>query len=370
SADMDDLMMDGESFIESCMDVVSGITDPLASLVGNGLDFLISNIQPLQDALHKVTGDGPALEQAAENFTNIGEGLQGMRTNFEQEVGQSLQGWTGYAAQTAGTRLAEFSSGIGGVAGQAGQISQLLQASSKIMTTIEEFIKGLIADLVAFLIEIWVPALAAAGPTFGGSTAAAASATGVRAGITITRASSKVTKLTRLLEKFARLLRRLSELLSNLAKKAKGLKKANAGEQSIKDRAKEAAKESVKDNAKDMLPDYDTAGDVKDTLNEVDSYVEAGEMGNDASVSTTAERFDMCRASSTDGQWGQPRNTGETCPLEEEQPWDDVELPSSDSTTTRQQEQPSTDSTSQQGGSTNHGSDSSSTHHRSHRSRV
>src|SRR5699024_7804490 len=195
SADMDDVMMDGESFIDSCMDVVGGITDPVAWLVSNGLDFLVSNIQPLQDALHEVTGDGPALEQAAENFTTIGEGLQDMRTNFEQEVGESLQGWTGYAAQTAGTRLAEFSSGIGGVAGQAGQISQLLQASSKIMTTIEEFIKGLIADLVAFLIEIWVPALASSVFTLGGSTAAAASATAAKAAATIARSTGQVNKL-------------------------------------------------------------------------------------------------------------------------------------------------------------------------------
>lgn len=361
-SEMNDIMSDGQSFIGSCSDMISGLSgnDPVHWLVSNGLDFLISTFDPLQEALHQVSGDGPAMEQAAGNFTNIGEGLEGVRTEFEGDVNESLQGWTGYASEAAGSRLAEFASGIGGVAGQAGDISQLLQASSKIMDTAEEFIKGLITDLLTFVIEIWVPALASAAFTFGGSTAAAASATAVRTSTTVARSGRQVSKLTRLLEKLAELLQKLSRLLGKVAKKAESLK---GTDESLGKAAKHAARQSIEKRGKDALdPELDTVGDVKDKINDAGSYLEAGDIGNDGSVSTTSERLDMSTQSSTDGQWGEdPDENRPSAPFPEDTPFDDISLSGNDSESSDGQEQSSTtntsdgrESTSDQQGSSSH----------------
>lgn len=377
-SEMNDLMSDGQSFIGSCSDMISGlIADPVHWLVSNGLDFLLSTFEPLQDALHQVSGDGPAMEQAAENFTNIGEGLEGVRKEFEENVDESLQEWKGYASETAGSRLAEFASGIGGVAGQAGDISQLLQASSKIMDTIEEFIKGLITDLVTFVIEVWVPALASAGFTFGASTAGAASATAARAGTTIARSTRQVSKLTKILEKLEQLLQKLSRLLGKAGKKAESLTKAGKdkylkeGEQTLGQATKNAAKESAKKHGKDALtPDHDTVGDVRDQVNDAGSYLEAGDIGNDASVSTTSERLDTSTQSSTDGQWGEdPEENRPTAPLPEDTPFDDISLSGNDSESSDGGQQSSTTTTSETDGSTGQSSQSSSQHHTTHRRR-
>ncbi|GAA5153418.1 hypothetical protein [Amycolatopsis dongchuanensis] len=191
-------------------------TDPIGWLVGQGLNFLISVVQPLEDAIHFVSGDGPALSQAAENFNAIGKGVADLGNRFEQELADSVTSWGGPAAEAASTKLGEFANGIEGVAGQAGELARMLQIFSMIMTVIEDFIKAILTELITWLIMIWIPALAAAIPSFGASTAAAGTATGVRAAQTGSRVSRIIAKLREFLDKIMAFLRNLATRVGNV----------------------------------------------------------------------------------------------------------------------------------------------------------
>ncbi|MCP2253029.1 hypothetical protein LY13_001773 [Prauserella aidingensis] len=216
-SEIGDLLSEGTGFISSCTGLAGDIAmDPIGWLVGQGLDFLISICQPLQDAIHMVSGDGPALKQAGDNFTAIGQGIEELSGKFSEELNSSLQNWGGEASEAAGTKLADFAKGIDGVAGQAGELAKTLQLSSMVMTVIEEVIKAILTELITWLIMIWIPALASAGPTFGGSTAAASAATGVRAASTGSRVSRLVQKLKDVLSKIMDFLRRMRTRMGNL----------------------------------------------------------------------------------------------------------------------------------------------------------
>src|SRR5206468_3967685 len=115
----------------------------------------------------------PALGRGAGNFNSIAKGLGKFSEQFTKDVKNSLKDWHGDAADAAGRKLGQFAQGVTGIAGQAGEIAQLLQVSSMIMTVIEDFIKALLTEFITWLIMIWIPALAAAVPSFGSSTAAA-----------------------------------------------------------------------------------------------------------------------------------------------------------------------------------------------------
>src|ERR1044072_7367692 len=129
----------GAGFVQSCKDDVTAIaTDPLAWLIAQGLNFLITVVQPLQDLIHFVSGDGPALMNAASNFNKIGQGLAQYAETFVKDMDEQLKGWGGAAKDAARARMERFATGIGGTAGQAGDIAQLLQISSMVMTVIEE----------------------------------------------------------------------------------------------------------------------------------------------------------------------------------------------------------------------------------------
>ncbi|NIJ14231.1 hypothetical protein FHU38_004575 [Saccharomonospora amisosensis] len=211
------LVSEGSGLIMSLGGAAMGIaTDPIGWLVSQGLNFLISVVQPLEDAIHFVSGDGPALSQAAENFDAIGKGVEKLREKFNEDLANSLQNWGGAASEAAGTKLADFARGIDGVAGQAGELAQFLQMSSMVMTVIEDFIKALLTEFITWLIMIWIPALAAAVPTAGASTAAAGTATTARAATTGGKVSQAIAKLRRLFDKVMDFLRGLRTRMGNL----------------------------------------------------------------------------------------------------------------------------------------------------------
>ncbi|MDX8051368.1 hypothetical protein SK571_18420 [Lentzea sp. BCCO 10_0798] len=211
------LASEGSALISAVGTAAQGIAmDPIGWLVGQGLNFLISVVQPLEDAIHFVSGDGPALSQAGENYGAIAEGIGKLRETFDQDLSSSVQTWGGQTAEVASTRLGEFANGIDGVAGQAGELAEMLMISSMIMTIIEDIIKAILTELITWLIMIWIPALAAAVPSFGASTAAAGAATGVRVASTASRVSRIVAKLRQFLQKIMEFLRKLGSRLKNV----------------------------------------------------------------------------------------------------------------------------------------------------------
>jgi hypothetical protein len=206
---------DTASFIQSSSSTITDIaTDPLGWLVGQGLNFLISVIQPVQDAIHFVSGDGPALGVAAENFGAIATGLDQLSKNFGQVADEKLKGWQGDAGNAAKTSLGEFAHGIGGVAGKSGDLAQMLQLNSMLMSFIEELIKAILTEFITWLVMLWVPALAAAVPTCGASTAAAGTATEGEAVATTARTTQKVSKLREILQKVLDWLKKLKDKLA------------------------------------------------------------------------------------------------------------------------------------------------------------
>lgn len=249
-----DTLTDCTSFVqEMASDAGDIAADPLGWLVEQGLDFLLEVVTPLQDALDFVSGDADALNDAATNFMQIGKAFESMSENFAQVSDESLQTWQGDAAKAAGKKLASFADGVAGVASKSADVSQILKASAMVMNIIAEVIKAIIVELVKWLIMIWVPALASAGPTFGGSTAAAGAATGVRAATTATQTTQKVTKLQKVLGKIGDFFRKVQstggQAMNGAAKNAGGeaMEGAakNTGGQVLKDAAKSAGEEGL-----------------------------------------------------------------------------------------------------------------------------
>ncbi|SNR70707.1 hypothetical protein SAMN06265360_11585 [Haloechinothrix alba] len=209
-----DVLTDAGSFVAECSDTVTSmVTNPAGWLAGNGLDFLLELITPLQDALDTVTGDAPALETAAGNFVSIGEGLQQMSENFVEVADTSLAGWNGEAADAARDQLADFADGISGIAAHSGHVAEMLEASAMVMEAVEEAVKSLISDFVGWLIMTWVPALASSVASLGSSIAAAQAVTATRAAITSSRVGRTVQRLVDLLRKVSAFFDKIKRLL-------------------------------------------------------------------------------------------------------------------------------------------------------------
>ncbi|MFI7674950.1 hypothetical protein [Actinophytocola sp. NPDC049390] len=294
------------SFIQSCKDAATGIaTDPLGWLIGQGLNFLITVVQPLQDLIHMVSGDGPALMNAASNFNAIAKGLAEYGEKFVSDVGESLKEWGGTAKDAAQKRMERFATGIGGTAGQSGDIAQLLQISSMIMTVIEEFIKALLTEFVEWLILIWIPALAAAAPTFGGSVAAAWTGTFAKGTHTTVKATKQVSKLQKILNMLKQLLDKLKTLM---AKTKDFFKQAGTASKAFGQTARMQAKLGARERGGKLLDDLDAVKTFPQRL---------GEKGLDSLKGQYTDRGKIARNANNGYKAGEYGNTGSDQSVEE-----------------------------------------------------
>jgi hypothetical protein len=300
------LVTDGAGFVAGCVaDVAGFVLDPVGWLVSNGLNFLIELIQPLQDALHMVTGDGPALGDASGNFEKIGNGFVTLADDWVQTGDSGLKDWTEDAGEAARKALAEFAVGVQGLGSSAGAIAQTLKMWSMVMTVVEELIKSIISELVSALIYIWLPALAASIVSFGSSVAAAMATTVGKVGAAFSRITAKLGKLGKLLDEFVAFLGKWTSKVIEAGKKLHGSEKLLAGEAKIMSSA--AAKIAGKRGAAtvDALADVGKSipGKISGQLLGVDPG-SAGKNPGKAVVDNIGKKWDYIEAGDDAGDKG------------------------------------------------------------------
>jgi hypothetical protein len=228
------LVGDGAKFVGSAAaDVTFFAMDPIGWLVSHGLNMLLELVQPLQDALHQVSGDGPAIGHASDNFIAIAEGFVALADDFEKTGDTALKDWLDDAGDAARLALGDFSTGIRGLGSSAGSVAEVLQMWSTVMVVIEEVIKAIISELVSWLITIWLPALASSVITLGGSVAAAMTASVAKAASVFAKVTKHLGKLGKLLDEFMQFLVRFSGKIEKITEKFRVGKVVEAGKRSI-----------------------------------------------------------------------------------------------------------------------------------------
>jgi hypothetical protein len=191
------------------INVVTYMADPLNFLIGAGLVFLIDVIQPLEDALGLVTGNPERMETEVSKWERIEKALKPLADEIRASANEGLISWEGKAAEAAKTRINLFADGVEAAGNEVKQIVSILNIAKTVMDIAQAFVISLMATFVEWLVWTWTPALAAAGPTFGASTAAAGAATTAQAGIVMSRLSAFLTKVVMILRRLRRVLYRM-----------------------------------------------------------------------------------------------------------------------------------------------------------------
>ncbi|MET0237355.1 MAG: hypothetical protein ABW224_22085 [Kibdelosporangium sp.] len=228
------LAADGAKFVGSAAaDVTFFAMDPIGWLVSHGLNMLLELVQPLQDALHQVSGDGPAIGHASDNFITIAQGFQELAKDFETTGDTALKDWADDAGNAAREALGDFSAGIRGVGSSAGSVAETLQMWSTVMVVIEEVIKAIISELVSWLITIWLPALAASVISLGGSVAAAMTASIAKAASVLAKVTKHLGVFGKLLDEFMKFLVKYSGKIEKFAERFRVGKLVESGGRTV-----------------------------------------------------------------------------------------------------------------------------------------
>ncbi|MGW6931793.1 WXG100 family type VII secretion target [Lentzea sp. NPDC054927] len=207
------VISDMNNFMQEGMKLAGAIADPLNFLISKGLGWLLDVVAPLKQAVDLVSGDPAATSKAAGAFNDIAEQTEELARTFDEQLKEGLQSWKSEAGDKAAAKLGSFHHGIEGTASTAGNVASVLQASSMFMQVAEDIIKGILSDLIEWLVVTWIAAQLAAIPTCGASEVAAAAATPVEAGVSTAKATGEVNKVRSIIQKILNVLKRIREVI-------------------------------------------------------------------------------------------------------------------------------------------------------------
>jgi hypothetical protein len=229
----------GLGLIESAGDTVAGITggswveagvgaagtglealglmvDPVGTLVGWGVAWLMEHLQPLSDALDWLAGDPDAIASYAATWRSVGQAVGTARTDFDRAVSTETAAWTGAAGDAHRSAAARQSESIGAASIAAHGVGDVVEIVGTLVGVVRETVRDLIADCVATLIARLPQWLAEIAATFGLATPHVVASAVSLISRWVARISEVITKLVRSIQNLSPLLRRLDEIWATL----------------------------------------------------------------------------------------------------------------------------------------------------------
>jgi hypothetical protein len=161
------------SLLGTMNDVAQIATDPLMFLFSAGLDFLISLIQPIDDLVGMVTGNGERMNAEIQRWDPIKDALPPIGEAVAKVPEEMLTEWAGQDGDAARDKIAQFAEAVIDVGDKIQVMQGLLQVTELIATLIRKTLLDIAGKWCSQQIITW----AAAGPlsavTFGGAAVAA-----------------------------------------------------------------------------------------------------------------------------------------------------------------------------------------------------
>lgn len=168
------------------------LLDPVGWVIEAGLAFLIDFIQPLEDLVGLATGNSERMLHEIEKWNSVRDAMGPLSQEVREIADATLQSWSGDASSVAKTRIHELADAIDNIDAAMNQLVITLDLARALAEALMAALKTIIAEFLKPVVYAWISAIAAAGPTFGASTAAAASYTAVQYSFSIVRAGQRI----------------------------------------------------------------------------------------------------------------------------------------------------------------------------------
>ncbi|MFD4354314.1 RHS repeat-associated core domain-containing protein [Nocardia sp. NPDC058518] len=139
-------------------EAVSLVVDPLGTLAGYGVGWLIEHCQPLQDALDWIAGDPAQIEAYAKTWDNVAARISEVATAQNKAVTTDVTDWTGQTA-TAYKSAASNTTNLLTAANTASTAAaSAIRMAGGIVAAVRETVRDLVAQTVGRL-AVWAAEL-------------------------------------------------------------------------------------------------------------------------------------------------------------------------------------------------------------------
>ncbi|MEU5154200.1 type VII secretion target [Glycomyces sp. NPDC021274] len=191
------------------VDATLSLLDPIGALASAGVTIVLDLVQPLDDLLLWVTGDNGEMQRQIDVLAQVQTALEAMNQEVQDAIDSNLTAWEGQAATAAIDEIGGVSAAAHAIGKGAGDLAQLLDWARLIAVAIYSIIKGILSELVAWLITRGVAALAASIVSAGASVAAFLVSAAVKAIRNLLKATRKFAIAQNIFRKLIVVLRKI-----------------------------------------------------------------------------------------------------------------------------------------------------------------
>jgi len=196
----------------------SAIIDPIGTLASWGAGWAMEHIEPLRDALDKVSGNPDEVSAYAQTWRNVASSTDAAASLYEGDVKADIASWQDAAGQIYQNLAKERLEDLDAMSASATTMSKLADAMNMVCGLVRAGIKFLISWAVGKLISLIIKVAASLGTYLPAAI--------VEAGVHIANAVAKVTKILK--DLFASL-KKLHTMLNEMKKLVWAIKAARVG---------------------------------------------------------------------------------------------------------------------------------------------
>jgi len=190
-------------------DALGALFDPIGALANAGVTIVLDLVQPLDDLLLWVSGDGGEMQHQVELLTQVQTALDALGDETTADVDGNINSWEGQAADAAANGLGGLAATARALAHDASNVAQLLDWARVLAETIYAVIKAILSELVAWLITWGLTALASSVITAGGSVVAFLTSAAIKGTRMLLKATRKFSLAQKIFMKLIRILRKV-----------------------------------------------------------------------------------------------------------------------------------------------------------------
>ncbi|MFE3322004.1 HNH/endonuclease VII fold putative polymorphic toxin [Nocardia sp. NPDC059195] len=195
-------------------EAVSLVVDPLGTLAGYGVGWLIEHCQPLQDALDWIAGDPAQIEAYAKTWDNVATRISEVATAQNAAVTADVSDWTGQTATAYKSAASNTTNLLTAANTAATAAASAIRMAGGIVAAVRETVRDLVAQTVGRL-AVWAAELVF---SVGLATPLVAVQATAYIAKTVATISKLFSKLAKTMSKLKPLLKQLKSAFGDIAK--------------------------------------------------------------------------------------------------------------------------------------------------------
>ncbi|MEV7973923.1 TNT domain-containing protein [Cellulomonas sp. NPDC089187] len=149
----EDWLATGLSTLAVGLDVAATVSDPLGSLIGAGLGWLMEHLEPLKGWLNDLTGDAGQVLGYAGTWTNVAGALTAAGDELDRVVTADLEGMSGEAVTRYASTAHALADRIRAAGESADAVASALNTCSTIVQIVHDVVRDALASIVGSLIS-------------------------------------------------------------------------------------------------------------------------------------------------------------------------------------------------------------------------